>query len=453
MENKESTKEVTSFFSTTNGKLLMIIGLIIALLVPLELIKQLIYERNGRQKEMVSEVTDKWGDDVLVYGPILKVPYIIFNETISKNSDGSIDTIVKKTKEYVYFTPDKLNIEANVKAKNLSRGMYDAAVFTSNLNFTGNFDVPDFDVLNINPETVLWNETTILLPTSNLRSIKNEVKLEFQGKKLILEPQYSGQGQEHGLETLSTGFLKLGNFFKTAKSTGFSLKLEYNGSESLKVVPIGRKTTMKMTSNWSDPSFCGNFLPDDESKVVNGSGFQADWKILQMNRPFPRYFKGSIPNLSNHSFGVNFIVTADQYQQNERTVKYGILVITLSFLTFFMVQVLNRLKINIVEYVMIGIAMTLFYTLLLSISEHTGFTVAYLISSGAVISMIAIYAFSFLKNIRITFLILNSLLLLYGYIFVIIRMENYALLSGSVGLFIILALVMYYSRKIDWKNV
>jgi len=175
--------------------------------------------------------------------------------------------------------------------------------------------------------------------------------------------------------------------------------------------------------------------------------------VLQMNRPLPKYFKGNVPNLSYYSFGVDFIITTDQYQQNERTVKYGILLITLSFLTFFMVQIINKLVINIVEYVLIGIALTLFYTLLLSISEHTGFIIAYIISAGSVIGMVSIYAFSFLKNIRITFLIINSLLLLYGYIFVIIRMESYALLSGSIGLFLILSAIMYYSRKIDWKNI
>uniref|UniRef100_UPI00286C5AE3 inner membrane CreD family protein n=1 Tax=Flavobacterium sp. TaxID=239 RepID=UPI00286C5AE3 len=183
---------------------------------------------------------------------------------------------------------------------------------------------------------------------------------------------------------------------------------------------------------------------------VDKKGFHADWKILDINRSFSQQYSTKIPNLNEYSFGVKLIETVDEYQQNERASKYGFLVIGLTFLIFFLIQSISKINIHIFQYSMIGIALIMFYTLLISITEHSSFTLAYAIAGTAVVALITLYSISILKNRKFPIFIGISLSVLYTFIFVIIQLEDYALLVGSIGLFLILAAVMYFSRKIDW---
>jgi len=209
---------------------------------------------------------------------------------------------------------------------------------------------------------------------------------------------------------------------------------------------------MHMTSNWADPSFIGNYLPNDETKQISKDGFKADWKVLHINRAFSQQHLKSIPNLSQFAFGTKFMVMVDEYQKSERSAKYGFLVIGLTFLVFFLIQTLSKINIHPFQYLMIGLALTMFYTLLVSISEHSNFLKAYLIAGISVIVLITLYSKSILKTFKFPLFIGASLSALYAFIYVIIQLENYALLVGSIGLFLILAIVMFVSRKIDWNN-
>ncbi len=204
-----------------------------------------------------------------------------------------------------------------------------------------------------------------------------------------------------------------------------------------------------MTSDWKDPSHIGNFITQDENATEDG-GFEANWRILNTNRPFSQQFFSALPTLSEFAFGTKFIIQLDEYQKSDRAAKYGFLVIGLTFLVFFLIQTLSKINIHPFQYLMIGIALVMFYTLLISISEHSSFLKAYLIAGAAVIVMITLYSKSILKNWKFPVFIGVSLTALYGFIFVIIQLESYALLVGSVGLFLILGLVMFVSRKIDW---
>jgi inner membrane protein len=207
-----------------------------------------------------------------------------------------------------------------------------------------------------------------------------------------------------------------------------------------------------MKSNWASPSFTGNFLPDDKTKQITSSGFAANWKILHINRAFSQQFFDNLPDLSQYAFGVDFVIPVDQYQQNERASKYGFLVIGLTFLIFFLIQSISKISIHIFQYSMIGLALIMFYTLLISITEHSSFVKAYGIAGIAVVVLITSYSVSILKDRKFPMFIAASLTALYTFIYVIIQLENYALLVGSIGLFIILAAVMYFSRKIDWSK-
>jgi len=440
-----------SLFQSTTAKMIMVAFLTLILLIPLAFVNELISERSKRQQEVISEINDKWGESVYFYGPILKVPYTVFEETLSINQ--KTNETVKQQKaitKYAYFFPEDLKAKSNVTTKVLNRNNYESVVYSSKMNFEGQYIQPDFSSKNISTDAIQWDKATVLIKTTNLKSIKDEVKINLGGSKFTFEPVYSNNLND-STQALETGFIDLKSILKTDK-TNFSFDITYNGSKQIKMVPIGKTTQLSMRSNWGSPSFTGNFLPDDKTKKISDNGFEANWKILHINRAFSQQFFENLPDLGTYAFGVDFVIPVDQYQQNERAAKYGFLVIGLTFLIFFLIQSISKIKIHIFQYSMIGLALILFYTLLISITEHSSFTKAYLIAAIAVITLISLYSISILKGSKFPMFIAAALTGLYTFIYVIIQLENYALLVGSIGLFSILAAVMYFSRKIDWNK-
>lgn len=450
-QNSSPTSFFQSIFQSSTAKMLMVGFLTLILLIPLAFVKELISERSVRQNEVISEINGKWGESVYFYGPILKIPYTVFEETLSINQ--KTNETVKQQKaitKYAYFFPEDLKAKSNVTTKVLNRNNYESVVYSSKMNFEGQYIQPDFSSKNIPAENIQWNKATILIKTTNLKSIKDEVKINFGDNKWTFEPVYNTNTTD-STQALETGYIDLKNTLKTSK-TNFSFNIVYNGSKQIKMVPIGKITQLSMQSNWASPSFSGNFLPDDKTKKISNDGFVANWKILHINRAFPQQFFEILPDLGTYAFGVDFVIPINQYQQNERAAKYGFLVIGLTFLVFFLIQSISKIKIHIFQYTMIGLALVLFYTLLISITEHSSFTKAYLIAALAIITLISLYSVSILKGSKFPIFIAAALTALYTFIYVIIQMENYALLVGSLGLFAILAAVMYFSRKIDWNK-
>ena len=236
---------------------------------------------------------------------------------------------------------------------------------------------------------------------------------------------------------------------KTSYDFSFSLKLK--GSEVLYFTPLGKETNVSLASNWSSPSFDGNFLPDQRS--IADSGFTANWNVLHLNRNYPQQWLGSSHDITYSAFGVNLFTPVDNYQKSTRSVKYAIMIIALTFLVMFFVEILNNKAIHPFQYILIGLALCVFYSLLISISEQSNFNFAYLISGLATVGLIAAYSKSVFKENKLVALVSSVLVILNGYVFSLIQLEDYALLMGSIGLFIALAAVMYYSRKIDWYNL
>jgi inner membrane protein len=446
METQEKQKNVR-FFHTKTARLLMVVVLILLLLIPLQLMNGLVKERENRQEDVVNEISEKWGKEILIYGPIIKIPYTEYTETEQYNKDTKETIKIRKvTIKQAYFFPEKLQESFKVSNKPLYRGNYQAVVFNTTAEIKAEFVQFDFTKLEIPKENILWEKASIIIKTTNLKSIQNEVFLKMNNKNYQLEPVF--ESGSNSLQTLQTNYINLSNI-KGKKSIDFHLN--YNGSKSIKTIPIGKVTTTKMESNWQDPSFTGNFLPNSETKKISENGFEADWKILHINRPFGQSFLNGLPNLNSYSYGVDFKILNNDYQQNERASKYGILVISLTFLVFFMVQIINDLRVHIIQYALIGAALVLFYSLLLSITEHSSFTFAYFISSLSVILMVTLYSWSFFKKFSHIAIISSSLITLYVFIYIIIQLDSYALLAGSIGLFVILALIMYFSRKVNWE--
>lgn len=422
--------------------------LLLILLIPLGFVKDLIRERGYRQTEVIEEINAKWGKQVTLNGPILKVPYLTYVE--EKTFDEKTKTFLttqKPEKHTAYFFPWELDINSNVNTQPLERGIYESVVYTSENQITGKFAQIDFSSKEIKDEDILWDKATLLFKTSNLKGIRNTVTIKLGGTNYTLKPKFDSAT----MNTLESGYLMDINTILD-NSLDFQSNVTINGSQTLRFVPIGKETQVFMKSNWHSPSFNGNFLPDTQGKKITKNGFEARWKVLETNRRFGQYFFDQLPNLLDFSFGTEFLVPIDDYQKTERTSKYGFMIIGLTLLVFLLIQISSKIAIHPFQYLMIGLALVMFYTLLISISEHQNYLAAYLISGVSVITLITVYSRSILKNAKFTLLILSSMFSLYSFIFVIIQLEDYALLVGSVGLFLILAMIMFASRKIDWSG-
>ena len=431
METQFQQEPKVSFFQTTTAKMIMVGILTLVLIIPLALVQELILERSQRQKEVITETTSKWGSSVYFYGPILKVPY---KDPMSGANN------------YAYFFPETLNNKTEVTmVKPLERSIYKSNVFTTKMQFDGNYTTPNFASKGIPAENIYWNRAKILIRTTNLKSLKDEVKMKIGNQNLAFESVANSTNDS--IESLETNYFD----YKTLENnTKFNFTISFNGSKQVKMVPIGKTTDAKVTSNWNSPNFNGNFSPI--SREIKDNGFEANWKILHFNRPFAQNYFEVLPELGKYAFAVDFITPVDEYQQNERASKYGFLVIGLTFLIFFLIQSISKINIHIFQYSMIGIALIMFYTLLISITEHSTFSFAYLIAGASVIVLISLYSISILKDRKFPMFIGASLSVLYTFIYVIIQLEDYALLVGSIGLFLILAAVMYFSRKIEWNK-
>lgn len=448
MENQiQSNKTNFSFFQSTTAKMIMVGVLTLVLLIPLTLVQELIQERSQRKNEATQTVTNSWGDNINLMGPILKVPYKFYTQT----EEIDEKTKVKRIKKYAYtqnayFFPNDLEHQTKVdKVDKIKLGLYKPIVFKATILAKGNFSALDFEKLGIKPENIQWDKATIQIRTTNLKSIKSDLNIKVNGEKLNLET--NGE-TTNGFDVLETKKF----IIDSTSNMVFDFDIQYNGSNSIEFIPIGKTTKTSIDANWNSPSFIGNFAPIDTTKNITNKSFHADWKLIHVNRPFAQQYSEKIPNLLEYSYGAKLIETVDHYQQNERASKYGFLVIGLTFLIFFLIQTISKINIHIFQYTMIGLALIMFYTLLISITEHSSFTVAYAIAASSVIIMLLLYSISVLKNKKYPLFITVALTLLYSFIFVIIQLEEYALLVGSIGLFLILGAVMYVSRKIDWNN-
>ncbi|WP_445721724.1 cell envelope integrity protein CreD [Flavobacterium sp.] len=437
----------SAFLQSNTAKMIMVGVLTLFLLIPLNLVQNLIRERSERKNETTLNVNQTWGSQIHFYGPILQIPYKTYTETVIVDAITKEKTTQKKAIiQQAYFFPDDLHNTTTIeKVDDIKRGLYNPIVFKANMKFNGSFQNINFNKLNINTEDVLWDKASIIIKTTNLKSIKSDLKIGMNETYYSLE---SKTNEDDYFGTLETDAFT----YNPGQKMDFNFNMNYNGSNSVQFIPIGKTNTTNINANWNSPKFIGSFAANNSTKKITDQGFHADWKILHINRPFSQQYTNKIPKLTNYSYGVKLIETVDEYQQNERASKYGFLVIGLTFLIFFLIQTISKKSIHIFQYTMIGLALIMFYTLLISITEHSSFTIAYAVAASAVIIMLLLYSISVLKEKKFPLFIGASLTVLYSFIFVIIQLENYALLVGSIGLFLILGAVMYFSRKIDWGN-
>lgn len=431
---------VQTFRKSVIIKLSSIFTLMILLMIPMAFIKSLISEREDLNDKATQEVSGKWAYQQRVFGPILTVP---FTKTYTLNNRELEST------DSAHFLPNTLTIDADINPKSLNRGIYEVVVYDSKLTFSGSYiDLKDYEE-KFPDYNFHWNDAYLTVNISDLRGIENEIVVEWAGEEKPVVPGSS-------ISSLIKSGITITNIFDSApdsKIVDFSFDLNLQGSHYLGFVPLGKETTINARSGWPDPSFAGAFLPD--SRSVSDSGFTASYNILELNRSYPQFWIGNryVENITNSELGVNLLLPMNDYLKAMRSAKYALLAIVLTFLTFFLVEIFNRTDVHPFQYILIGLALCLFYTLLISISEHYSFDIAYIISSIAIISMIGLYAKSIMRNFKQTAVLILVLCITYSFVYITLQVQDYALLIGSVGLTLILAITMFITRKINWYDI
>lgn len=417
--------------------------LILILMIPQIMISSLINERKERKKEVIKEIGDKWSGAQNLTGPYIDIPVDVLRTNII---DKEKVTTIEKT--YAHFLPEKLDIQFEIFPEILSRSIYKTVVYNADIILKSNFN-ESFTPDNITEENILkvyYDKAAINIGLSDLRGISKEVNLQWDKSDLIFEPGLNNQ------DICSTGIkAKVNLTQKNNKQIEFEIKLKIKGNEFLYFTPIGKETVVNGKSVWKTPSFTGYFLPVERN--INEKGFTVKWDINQFNRNFPQKWISSNYKISDTNFGVELLTTIDEYQQINRTSKYAILFIILTFMAYFLIiEIFNRKPIHFIQYLMVGFTMSIFYLLILAMSEYLSFSYSYLIASSGVLLILGFYTKFISGSAKATILLDVLLVILYVFLYILTQKEDYSLLIGSIGLFLILALIMFFTRKIDWYN-
>lgn len=426
----------TTFATKTWLKALITAGLILVMLIPIAFVVNLVEERQERQEEVKDEVSSKWAGSQNVTFPYLCIPYHV---TTVAQKDTTVDT------RWFLVLPENLSVTGKVEAAERKRSIYTVLLYSSELNASGSFkiEVPQ----GVSAGSIDWAHTRLCTGISDFKGIQQKITARLNSGAYDLAA---------GLPTNEIDTMGLSAAIPlTADAAGkeipFEMPLKLKGSGQLHFVPLAGNSQFTITSNWNSPSFDGNSLP--AARELSTKGFEASWSFNKANLPFNTTVKEFNFKKDDYAFGVSLVQPADHYAKTMRCVKYAILFIGLTFSLFFIVEIMQKRPFHPVQYVLVGLALVIFYTLLLSISEFLRFDTAYLIAAAATVSLITVYAKSHFRSWRTAGVFAAVMAFIYGFIFVLIRLEDTALLVGSIGLFVILALAMYASRNINWYGV
>ena len=438
MESPISGSQLSSLWD--KGKLFLkaVVIFVMALLlwIPTFLIMELVQERAARQQEAIADISSKWAGRQTVTGPVMMIPYLEH----FKNEKGSIST----TRKNAYFLADQTQVKVKVVPEKRYRGIYEVVVYRSEIEIAGKFNPLNWQQLNIPAQDILWKETAVLFRVSDhLKGINEDISMKWGDTTCNFIPQASGFSHYVDAFVTTVPFSEA----EAARGHSFSMNLSLNGSQQLLFAASARENRIEMQSSWASPSFTGVKLPD--TREVGDSGFTARWRYL--NRSVPQVWNNTVYKLEDSSLGADLVITVDSYDKTLRSVKYALLCIVLTFAAFFLVESIHKKPIHLLQYGLAGLALVLFYSLLLSISEYTSFDLAYLIAAAATIGLVVWYIGSIMHSGKLGIFIGLVLAVMYAYIFSIIQLQDYSLLMGSIGLFVALAIIMFFSRKLQWS--
>lgn len=422
------------------------IGLL--LLIPLGMVRSTLGERRDRQAEAIHSITQTWGGEQRVAGPVLVVPYthkVAVMETRLIDGRRQEVSVDREQRGEAFVLPERLAVDGEVLPSMRKRGIYETPVYAARLKIAGRFAAPTFDFAALRGLEPQWGQARVCFAISDLRGTQQDLAVMWGGEPLALQPcaRFSGMGSGvHAPVKLAAG-----------EGRVFSLELGLNGSGALRFLPLGRQTDVKLTSTWTDPSFDGAYLPAE--RQVGLEGFSAKWGVSYYGRSFPQQWVDggeaqlSAQKIEETAFGVSLMEPVNAYRTMERAIKYGVLFITLVFTTFFLFEAVCGLRLSALNYLLVGAALCLFYLGALALAEFLAFGVAYAVAAGLSTGLIALYARRILRGGRRAWLVGGMLGGVYGYLYFVLQMEDFSLLAGTGALFAVLAAVMYATRRLE----
>ena len=408
-------------------KIALLAVLSLFLLIPLQMIKEIIEERKANAEKVQEEISNEWANSQCFTGPVLNIPV----RSVSPGDQAKTITQVW------HILPAEMIIEGEILPGIRYRSIYQSVVYDANLKIKGNFTVP---AESASPGAeVLWNQAYYTVGISDNRGLKGEIAMQAGTRTLSAEPGVKDQ------DVFTSGISFAESELEPGSTVAFDLNIGLAGSNTLKLTPLGKNTNVSLRSVWDSPGFCGSFLP--VTRVVDRNGFTADWEVTHLNRNFPQDWIGNAFQPEESAFGVNLVQPVDHYQKSWRSARYGILFIVLTFLVFLFIEIRGKKTIPVIHYVLVSMALVLFFSLLTALSEQLGFNAAYLIASGATIVLISVFTALVIKDTKTPWLVFGLLVLLYAFIYVLLTLNDYAFLAGNIGLFLILAVVMGVAGK------
>ncbi|PIE84458.1 MAG: hypothetical protein CSA07_01740 [Bacteroidia bacterium] len=444
-----------SFTHSPTVRLVTLGILALILLIPQFLVDAIVSDRQYSYSSAQRSIAEPWGQEQTIVPPRIAVPY---SEDV-RNSKGQV---VRVRKGLAFVLPDSVDIQADVSTEYRYRGIYRSLLDQAKVSVTGEFASLQNAVPHDKDRTYFWGQVVIFTNVSDLVGLKSLIRVDLDSTPIELKPglpsfmKIASDGDKHPLS--ATFGLK-----KPDLPLRFSYTYELNGSEAIHFLPLAGTTHVQLHTDYPHPSFVGAQLPS--KRTITDSTTEAEWKILYVNRNSPQQYDwnfdedGDLPSRANahdyyyeadSRFGMKFRETHNLYDLVERAVKYGILLIVFTFLTFFFTDQFTSTNIPIVGYLLVGLALILFYTLLLSIAEYLSFGPAYLIAALAITAQISAYLYGFVRQMTPVIFCAGVLGILYTFLYIILRMETFPLLVGSIFLFLMLGLVMYLSQRMSW---
>lgn len=446
--------QVRQLFLSPGFKFFLIGFLILLLLIPLFMVMGLISEREGRSQHVKNDVARTWGANQNLSGPYLVVPYAVMVEAIENK-----ERVTRKQQRFGVFLPEDLNIDVATKSKTLTRSIFDVNVYTADMTVSGAFAVPDIRMIDPNAVDVRWNDAIVSLALSDVSGLKDSASLKIDNQNSVpFEPSIGmSSSRQSGIHARLRPIADVGapgtSLGAPPDAFSFEIALVFTGSGQLFVAPAGRLTKATMKSDWPHPSFSGGFLP--EKRDVSNEGFTASWQVPHLARSIPQAYqasRGHLDRFGAHNFGVRYYAPVDFYDLVSRAAKYAILFLSFAFMAVFVMEMLSGVRIHAVQYIFVGLAMIFFYVLLLSFSEHIGFTKAYAAASVATGGMLAVYFSKAFRSLKFGVAAAVLFIVIYTLLYMILQLEDYALLTGAILGFVALTAVMFLTLRVRWSS-
>ncbi|MCE1188439.1 MAG: cell envelope integrity protein CreD [Ignavibacteria bacterium] len=423
--------------SSLGLRLVLILFTVLVLSVIMLIIQGVIDDRASYKKKAEQNVAESWAGRQIMGGPVL----VVETEQEGHSKNGSAVPEITKS----YLLSDSSSVRAKMLPQIRHRGIYKIMVYQSEVSIEAFYSAQRIAPIIEKAAGGKMNSSLVEFSVTDSKGISGVVACTINGKNYEVTPGFPDT------TLFSNGFSVNVKPEDLKNDMHISVKISLKGSMGMNFIPLSKYTEVSVEGNWGDPSFIGGFLPD--SRDITNDFFHAGWKVSHFNLPYAPGWENNSINFTNTMFGVNLYQPVDEYQQATRSLKYGLLIILMTFVSFFLIEVFSKKPVHPIQYILVGLALILFYSLLTALSEYMQFQYAYLLCAVINIVLISQYVTSIYHAKREGFLIGVMLALVYTFMFVIIRLEDYSLLVGNIALFIVLGCIMYVTRKVDWFSI